>query len=154
MTFLEAAGAVFASLGVCFSVSLLPFGGGVEVYLLTTSALLPTAFVAPLVLASAAGSVAAKTVVLLGAGRAMSVPNFLQRKVSAKLMTRIQEGPWMRRGLILLLITVGVPSFYALALAAGALGTPRREFIVASLIGQSLRFGTVWAIPQVTGLAA
>ena len=154
MTLWEAARAVGASFGVCFSASLLPVGGGSEFYVLATSALLPTAFVAPLVLASAAGSVAAKSVVYLGASRAVSLPRFLRGKASPKLATRIQEGPWIRRGVILLSATVSVPPFSAVALTAGALRTSLRELIVVSLVGQSIHFGAVWVLPQAVSFFA
>lgn len=134
--------------------SLLPVGGGSEVYMLATSALLPTAFVAPLVLASAAGSVAAKALVYLGVSRTGLLPKFLRRKAPSGLTTRIQEGPWKRRGLILLSTTVGVPPFYAVALAAGALRAPLRELVVVGFIGQSIRFGALWVLPQAVSFFA
>jgi membrane protein YqaA with SNARE-associated domain len=157
MTPWEAVRAIAASFGVCFSASLLPVGGGSEVYVLATSALLPTVFVAPLVLASAAGSVAAKVLVYLGASHTVSLPRFLrflQRKASSKLATRIQEGPWIRRGLILISATVSVPPFFAIALTAGTLKTPLRELIVVGFVGQSIHFGAVWALPQVVSFFA
>lgn len=149
MTSWEALGTVAASLAVCFGASFLPVGGGVEVYVLATSALLPSSFVAPLVLASAAGSVAAKTIIYMGAGKAVSHPGFLTKgDKRAAFAARIQEGPWMRRGILILATTLSIPPYYATALAAGALKTPRTEFIVVGLVGQSIRFGAVWAIPQ------
>lgn len=149
MAFWEALGTVAASLAVSFGASLLPVGGGVEVYLLATSALLPASFVAPLVLASAAGSVAAKLALFIGAGKAVSHPGFLEKGGKrAAFAIRIQEGPWMRRGILFLATTLSVPPFYATALAAGALKTPRTEFVVVGLVGQSIRFAAVWAIPQ------
>jgi len=154
MTLWEAARAIGASFGVCFSASLLPIGGTSEVYVVATSALLPTAFVGPLVLASAAGSVAAKVLVYLGASRTVTLPRFLQRKASSKLATRIQEGPWIRRGLILVSATISVPPFFAMALAAGALRTPLRELIVVGFVGQSMHFGAVWALPQLASFVA
>ena len=154
MTPWEAVRAIAASFGICFSASLLPVGGGSEVYVLATSALLPTVFVAPLVLASAAGSVAAKVLVYLGASHTVSLPRFLQRKASSKLETRIQEGPWIRRGLILISATISVPPFFAIALTAGTLRTPLRELIVVGLVGQSIHFGAVWALPQLVSFFA
>lgn len=152
MPFWEALGTVAASLAVSFGASFLPVGGGVELYVLTTSALLPTSFVAPLVLASAAGSVAAKVILFMGAGKAVSHPGFLlEGGRRAAFATRIQEGPWMRRGVLFLATTLSIPPYYATALAAGALKTPRSEFILVGLVGQSIRFGAVWAIPQIAG---
>ena len=154
MTPWEAVRAIAASFGICFSASLLPVGGGSEVYVLATSALLPTVFVAPLVLASAAGSVAAKVLLYLGASHTVSLPRFLQRKASSKLETRIQEGPWIRRGLILISATISVPPFFAIALTAGTLRTPLRELIVVGFVGQSIHFGAVWALPQLVSFFA
>ena len=149
MTFLQAVGTVLASFGVSLAASLSPVGGGVEVYLLATSALLPSAFVAPLVVASAAGSVAAKTLVFMGTSKAVGTPRFLEKGGRrAALAARIQEGPWIRRSMILLSATLSLPPYYALAVVTGALRTSRTEFIVLGLIGQSLRFTAVWAIPQ------
>ena len=149
MTVWEAIGTVLGSFGVALGASLLPIGGGVELYLLTTSALLPTSFVGPLVVASAAGSVVAKSIIFLGAAKATSAPKLTGgggRR--AAVATRIQEGPWIRRGVILLSTTISLPPFYALAVAAGALRTPLSEFVLLGLVGQSLRFGFIWAIPQ------
>lgn len=154
MTTLEALGTIAASFGVSFAASFLPVGGGVEVYLLATSALLPTGYVAPLVVASAMGSVAAKTVLYMGARKAGTLPGVMQGRRGAQLLTRIQEGPWIRRGIIASATTLSLPPFYALALAAGLLRTPRAEFIIISVIGQSLRFGAVWAVPQIAGWLA
>jgi membrane protein YqaA with SNARE-associated domain len=72
----------------------------------------------------------------------------------SRLIARIREGPWMRRGIIFLSTTVSVPPFYALAVAVGALATPVAEFMIVSLIGQSLRFGVVWLLPQLGLFAA
>lgn len=70
------------------------------------------------------------------------------------LATRIQEGPWIRRGLILVSATISVPPFFAMALAAGALRTPLRELIVVGFVGQSMHFGAVWALPQLASFVA
>lgn len=149
MAFWEALGTVAASFAVSLGASLLPVGGGVEVYLLATSALLPPGLVVPLVLSAAAGSVAAKTMVYMGAAKAVSHPGFLEKGGKrAAFAARIQEGPWMRRGILVLATTLSVPPYYATALAAGALKTPRSEFIVVGLLGQSLRFTTVWTLAQ------
>jgi membrane protein YqaA with SNARE-associated domain len=153
MTPLEALGTIAASFAICTGTSFLPIGGGVEVYLLATSALLPPAFVGPLVLASAAGSVTAKTVVLLGARKAAKLPPAMSGEKRTKLVARIREGPWIRRGVILLSTTLSVPPYYALAVAAGALATPLGEFILVGMIGQTLRFGVVWLLPQLGVLA-
>ena len=157
MTLWEAAGTVAASFGVCFSLSLLPLAGGVEAYLVATSALLPRVFVTPLVLATAAGSVGAKTVIFLGANRVVSLPWLKKRredKADSRIVSRIQEGPWIRRGLILLAAGVGLPPFYGVALAAGALKTPLVEFLLVSFVGQSARFGFVWALPHIVAAMA
>jgi membrane protein YqaA with SNARE-associated domain len=149
MTIWEALGAVAGSLAVSFGTSFLPIGGGVEVYLVATSALLPTAFVAPLVLACAAGCVAAKTILFVGAGRAASHPSFLgEGGKRAAFAARIKDGPWARRAILLLSSTLSVPPYYAIALAAGALKTPRSEFVVVTFVGQSIRFAGVWAIAR------
>lgn len=153
MTTLEALGTIAASFGVCAGISFLPIGGGVEVYLLATSALLPPVFVGPLVLASAAGSVTAKAVVFLGARKAAKLPPAISGEKRSKLIARIREGPWIRRGVLFLATTVSVPPYYAMAVAAGALATPVTEFIVVSMLGQTLRFGVVWLLPQLGVLA-
>jgi len=154
MTTLEALGTIAASFAVCTGTSFLPIGGGVEVYLLATSALLPTTFVAPLVLASAAGSVTAKTVVFLGARKAAKLPTAMTGEKRTRLIARIREGPWIRRGIIFLSTTLSVPPYYALSVAVGALATPVVEFIVVSMIGQTIRFGVVWLLPQLGAMAA
>ncbi len=155
MTLWEALAAVVATFGVALGTSLLPVGGGIEVYLLATSALLPAAFVVPLVVASAAGSIAAKTMVYAGSRRAVSHLGFLEGDRRARLAARIQDGPWIRRAVIFSGATLSVPPFYALALAAGALRTSPVEFVVISMLGQVLRFAVVWAVPQLgAGLVA
>jgi membrane protein YqaA with SNARE-associated domain len=55
----------------------------------------------------------------------------------------------MRRGAILLSATVSVPPFYAVSVAAGLIRAPLVEFMVVSMVGQSVRFGLVWAVPQI-----
>jgi membrane protein YqaA with SNARE-associated domain len=149
VTSLEALGIVATSFGVSLGASLLPVGGAVEVYILATSALLPIGFVGPLVLAVAAGSVAAKTLVYLGATRATKIAGMTEGGRGAKIVARFEEGPWMRRGAILLSATVSLPPFYAVSVAAGLIRAPLVEFMVVSMVGQSVRFGLVWAVPQI-----
>jgi len=45
--------------------------------------------------------------------------------------------------------TVGLPPFYLVALAAGALKIGFRTFCIMGLVGRTLRFGVIAAIPWV-----
>lgn len=152
MTLWEAVSTIVGSFGTCFAASLLPMGGAAEAYVLATSVLLPAGFLMPLVLASAAGSVAAKVIVYLGARGVVSLPRVLRRSTEHPLSAQIRNGSWVRRGVILGGSTLGIPPFYAVAVACGTFGVSSVEFAVLGFAGQSLRFGAVWSIPRVVSI--
>jgi membrane protein YqaA with SNARE-associated domain len=117
-----------------------------EAYLLGIAALVPGAEAAPIVLLATAGQMAAKTVLFLGgrAGVAAFRPRGSGLDRWRERLTRDGRGTFVLWSSALL----GLPPFYALSVAAGALRWPYQSFAIAGTAGRLLRFSLVFLAPR------
>lgn len=146
---LAALGLYGGTVVVCFIAGLVPlvnaevFLVGVSMFAITSPAQLP------LVAACAAvGQMTAK-VMLYYAGMGMfELPRGRFRERLERARSKIER--WQRRPYLIYAVSasVGLPPFYLVSLAAGALRIGFRAFCAIGLAGRFLRFAVIVAIPH------
>jgi len=134
-----------ATLLVTLASGFVPFVNS-EVYLLTVAALHGTGNGPALVVVATLGQMTAKSILFLSA-RARLRTSVPRHGALAVWSDRLQRGP---RGWLLVFVSAfaGFPPFYAISLAAGALGWPYAAFAAAGVCGRLARFSLVVLAPQ------
>lgn len=136
-----------ASFVVGFVSGLVPFVNS-EVYLVAVSPMVARPALLPIALLSAAGQMVAKTIIFY-AGRGVFKINMgkIENKIEA-VQKKFQA--WENKADILMLISasVGLPPFYVVSFVAGALKLHYVRFLIAGIIGRSIRFAAVVYFPQ------
>lgn len=121
----------------------------VEAYLLSVSALSPRASVWGVALAAALGQMAAKSVLYLAGRGLLRLPlpvRWADRVAAAAArLSRAESGT---ATVVWASAVVGIPPFYAISVAAGALRVRFPFFFGAGLVGRFARFAAVFAIPR------
>jgi membrane protein YqaA with SNARE-associated domain len=120
----------------------------VEAYLLSVSALAPGATLAPVVLAAAAGPMAAKSLLYLSGRGLLRLPMRRAREQVDKLSARIASFRGGSSMLVLVSAVTGIPPFYGVSLAAGALRLRFAAFFAAGSAGRLVRFAVVFLVPR------
>jgi membrane protein YqaA with SNARE-associated domain len=136
-----------ASFVVGFVSGLVPFVNS-EVYLVAVSPMVARPALLPIALLSAAGQMVAKTIIFY-AGRGVFKINMgrIEKKIET-VQKKFQA--WENKADILMLISasVGLPPFYVVSFVAGALKLHYIRFLIAGVIGRSIRFAAVVYFPQ------
>ena len=118
-----------------------------EAYLLSVSSLSSTPAL-PVVLLATAGQMTSKLVIYLGGRGLVRLP----RGTTHAKLDRLREQLERRRGktdtLIFVSAFLGLPPFYAVSALAGVVQLPLWDFLLPSLVGRLLRFGVIFAFPQ------
>jgi membrane protein YqaA with SNARE-associated domain len=99
------------------------------------------------VIIATAGQMAGKCVVFW-AGRRGEKWHARAGELSARWRERLTARPWRAVTLVLVSSAVGVPPFFLVTLAAGAVGVNFRRFVVAGSIGRFVRFGALAFLPH------
>jgi len=119
-----------------------------EVYLVLVSTTATRPALLPVALLSAMGQMVAKSIIFY-AGR--GVLTVKMGKYESKVAA-VQEkfARWENKAdlLILLSAAVGFPPFYVVSFVAGALKNHFAKFLIAGLVGRSIRFAAVVYFPQ------
>jgi membrane protein YqaA with SNARE-associated domain len=137
-----------ATLAVSAAGGLIPLIN-VEAWVIGVSAVGPPAALVPVVLAATVGQVSAKVVLYRAGGGARA---WQSRHEGSRLTALVQrlEGPASRgTAVVFSSALTGVPPFYLVSLAAGALRYRFPRFVVLALVGRLLRFALVFLLPQV-----
>ena len=120
----------------------------VEVYLVSVSALSPQAGMLPVAVAASLGQMAAKSLLYLAGRGLLKLPfqrtNERIRRVTARL-AGAERGAMT---LVLVSAVIGIPPFYAVSVAAGALNLRFGPFLAAGFGGRFLRFAAVFILPR------
>ena len=145
---LGALGLYGGTLVVCFIAGLVPLVNA-ELYLVGVSmwAVHAPAQLPGVVLAAAVGQMTAK-VLLYHAGMGMlELPRGRWKEKIER--ARAHLATWRKRPYLVYAVssTVGLPPFYLVSLAAGALKIRFRAFCAIGLLGRIVRFGIIVAIP-------
>jgi membrane protein YqaA with SNARE-associated domain len=139
-----------ALLAATFSFSLL--GGlipllNVELYLVSVATVAPRCLALSLILLAACGQMVAKSLLYL-AGRGARLPGWLRGKRMQAAAERIRSRPRIGDLFLLGSAVTGLPPFYAVSIASGAVKVPFARFLVLGLFGRCLRFSAVVLAPQ------
>ena len=136
-----------ASFVVGFVSGLVPFINS-EVYLVAVSTMVGRQALLPIALLSAAGQMVAKTIIFY-AGRGVFKINMgkFEKKIEA-VQKKFEN--WENKADVLMLISaaVGLPPFYVVSFVAGALKLHYIRFLIAGIIGRSIRFAAIVYFPQ------
>ena len=135
------------SFAVCGVGALIPFVN-TELYLIAAAAMAPRALWVPLVVSGTVGAMVGK-VVLYHAGRGVvHLPGErVQRGVEA-MRTRLEARPTVGKLLYAASATAGIPPYYVVTVAAGAMRMNFTFFLVVGFVGRLLRFSVVVLLPQ------
>lgn len=120
----------------------------IEIYLLGASALAPSAFVVPLVIAATAGQMLGKTAMYYMGMGALKLPGTRWKVAMEKVNSHMEQHPRMGGALVFASASVGLPPFYIMSVAAGAARMNLAWFIVLGSLGRLIRFGVIVAVPQ------
>jgi membrane protein YqaA with SNARE-associated domain len=124
----------------------------VEVFLLAMAALRKGDPLA-VILLTTAGQMTAKYVLYMsGRGLIRLPPGRMQGKVE-KARKALDEHPSGAGSVVLFSAVTGVPPFYGMSLAAGALAMPLWHFMGISTLGRLFRFSLVYFAPHLLRLA-
>lgn len=120
----------------------------VELYLVSISALAGPGMLVPVVVGATVGQVLSKVLFYLAASGVIGMP---ARKRVGKLdewRQRVERNPLGKDALLFLSAFIGFPPYYVMCLLAGTLRLSLTRFTVTGLIGRALRFGLIYAFPE------
>ena len=121
----------------------------VEAYRLSVSSLAPGASVWGVALAAALGQMVAKSVLYLAGRGLLRLP--LRATMAGRVAAtteRLRTAPGGTAAVVWASALAGIPPFYCVSVAAGALRVRFPFFFGAGLAGRFVRFAVVFAIPR------
>ena len=132
---------------VCLLAGLIPLINA-EVYLVgvTLWAVESPAPLPAIVLLAALGQMTAKLILYYAALGAMELPGERQQARIAKARAKIEKWRAKPKWVLAVSSTTGLPPFYLVSLAAGALRIRLRTFLTIGMIGRVVHFAVVVAI--------
>ena len=122
-----------------------------EVFLIVLAATAPRDLLVPLIVTTTAGQMVAKSLLYWGGRGVVRLPARYQ-DVLASFGCRLGAG-WKAPALVFASAVVGVPPFYAMSIACGALRWSFLSFLVFGSLGRLLRFSMVLLVPAGLGKA-
>jgi len=140
--------------GIFLATFLFSLAGGiipvlnVEAYLLSISALMPGSTMVPVVVAASAGQMAAKSLLYLSGRGLLRLPLRTAREGVERLAARLANYQGGSNTLVLVSAVIGIPPFYGVSVAAGALRLRFVAFFVVGSLGRAARFAVVFLLPR------
>ena len=113
----------------------------------------PRGMLAPLVVLATAGHMAAKFLVFLGSRRAERALTARGREAVERATALLANRRLLRGLLLLASAATGLPPFYAVTIAAGALGLPLGEYLLLGTVGRGARFAAFALVPRLLAAA-
>ncbi len=132
---------------VTFASGFLPFVNA-EAYLVSVAALAPGAALGGVVAAATLGQMTAKTLLFLTGRGLLRLPLRRPRGPAGRIRAFLEHGGVRAAALVFVSAVCGVPPFYVVTLAAGALGFPLVRFCAVGACGRLLRFTAVFLLPR------
>jgi membrane protein YqaA with SNARE-associated domain len=127
---------------------LVPFVNA-EAYLVSVSAFFPGATLGVVVAAATLGQMTAKCLLFLS-GRGLLRLSIRHRPANGleRVNAFLRGSAARAAALVFVSALCGIPPFYVVTLAAGALGFPLGRFCVVGTLGRLLRFAAVFLLPR------
>src|SRR5262245_20356197 len=144
---MSAAAICFSAFVGCLVGSFVPFVNS-ELIILSAAAIAPPGLTIPLILIAALTQMLAKSVLYLAGSGLLHLPEGRATRRLHEALARVQR--WQNTGALFLFSSAsfGLPPFYLVSVAAGALRLPFPRFFLLGLIGRVLRFSAVVIVPQ------
>jgi membrane protein YqaA with SNARE-associated domain len=120
----------------------------VELYLVSVSALVGPAYLVPVVGGCTLGQVLSKVLFYLAASGAIRLPFRKRAGGLASWRARIEKYHIGKNALLFLSAFVGFPPYYVMCILAGTLRLGLTSFVLSGLVGRALRFGVIYAFPE------
>lgn len=136
-----------ATFGVSIVSALVPFVN-IEIYLLGAAALAPRAMAVPLALSATVGAMVGKVVLYYAARGVVKLPGGRVQRGLAAAQAQLEARPRMGKLVYFASASVGLPPYYVMSLAAGAVGMNLPFFLVAGFVGRLARFVAIVLLPQ------
>ena len=144
-------GLYLATYAVCFVSGFVPLVNS-EAYLLSVSAISSPASALPLTLAATLGQMTAKTLLYCSGRGLMRLPAGRYRARVDSTRARLDSNRGRAGAFMFVSAFAGLPPFYVVSLAAGALRLRFSHFLAAGVSGRFLRFGLLVLLPQAVRL--
>ena len=136
-----------STFGLCLLSGVVPVIN-VELYLISAAAVSPRRLALPLILLATSGQMVAKSLLYLaGRGTAQLPAVRLGDRVRA-VAERMRSRPGIEHLVLLGSAVTGLPPFYAVSIASGALRVSFTRFLLLGWCGRCLRFSGVVLAPQ------
>lgn len=136
-----------STFGVCLLGGVVPVVN-VELYLIAAAAVSPGRLALPLILLATSGQMVAKSLLYL-AGRGIGrLPVGLPGDRMRTAVERMRSRPAIGQLALLGSAVTGLPPFYAVSIACGALRVSYPRFLLLGSCGRFLRFSAVVLAPQ------
>lgn len=133
--------------GVCVVGSIIPLVN-TEIYVISVSALSPSEFVLPLVLAASCGQMAGKVAMFYAGRGILRMRSDKIRARVAAVRAKLEARPSIAGITLFSSATVGLPPLYVVSIACGTVGMSLLPFIMIGFVGRVIHFAVVAIIPQ------
>lgn len=127
--------------------SVLPFSP-IEPFLLGLAAVVPRHVLLPVALVATLGHMGGKVLLYLGARDARHALRARHRAAVERAGAHLARRRPLQYLAVLVSACLGVPPFYAVTLACGALHVPLGCFLAAGTVGRAVRFAGLVLVPQ------
>jgi membrane protein YqaA with SNARE-associated domain len=144
---MSAAAICFSAFVGCLIGSFVPFVN-TELVILSAAAIAPPGLTIPLILIAALTQMLAKSVLYMAGTGVLHLPEGRATRRLHEALALARR--WPNTGTLFLFssASVGLPPFYLVSVAAGALRLPFARFFLLGLVGRLLRFSAVVIVPQ------
>jgi membrane protein YqaA with SNARE-associated domain len=131
---------------------LLPFSP-LEPVLLGIAAVARPSMLLPVVALATVTQMASKTALYAASRKANHALSPRKRAFLDRLRIRLAGRRWLQVLMVLVSALFGLPPFYMMTVACGALGLPLSDYLVAGSIGRATRFTVLMMLPQLFAAA-
>jgi membrane protein YqaA with SNARE-associated domain len=132
----------------CLVGGMLPFMN-TEVLVLSAAALAPSSAALPLIVAATCGQMLGKVVLYVAARGSVSFSRVRASERVQRVLERIRPRDGVSGALLFASASVGVPPFYVVSIACGAVRVGLARFVLLGTCGRALRMAAVVLLPLV-----
>jgi membrane protein YqaA with SNARE-associated domain len=138
---------LFTTCLACIGGSIVPLIN-CELVVLAASAALPSSMVLPLIALASMSQMAGKAILYYAGSGLLHLPQGRFRTNIDSAVARVQRQKGASGATIFASASTGLPPFYVLSIASGAIGVDFRQFMVLGLAGRTLRCAALVLVPQ------
>ena len=107
----------------------------------------------PVVALATVTQMASKTALYLASRKANHALSPRKRAFLDRMRIRLDGRRWLQMLMVLASAIFGLPPFYMVTVASGAIGLPLRDYLVAGTLGRATRFTILMMLPQLFAAA-